>query len=68
MSTFDNDLKPNIRPVENDWCDRSPGPGAVHHGLYTPILKPGQGGKPREIGAGPRGFIFEPPVKPRTTI
>ena len=54
----------NPQPVHGTWCCPTPGPGAVHMGTYTPILKVGKGSTPRDQ----IGLVFEPPVKPRTTI
>ena len=53
------------KPVQGTWWNQPPGPGAVHMGIYTPILKVGKGTTPRNEAASP---IFEAPVKPRTTI
>lgn len=56
-----------VKPIKPTgwWRDERPGPGAVHAGQYTPVLKIGQGATPKGERSVPN---FEPPPKTRSTV
>lgn len=54
-----------VQPIQGTWYDQPPGPGAVHMGRYTPVLKVRQNStNPQNDAAA----TWQAPVKPRTTI